>query len=433
MVDTNEVLLNENSVVTTRSTTEPKTIANSEDTNDYDCVRTVEVQNPARAMCCAEKACTEGGGACARDDNTTDKSLSREESSSKPLCTTRRNDSPVRNRARTMSDIMLNETVVTRRSHLATKNLYDDCPTPSFSFLQSLPVSEAFPESAEKRPYLSVAKDVMPISCHFVTESKSYNCDGPQRPLMTHLKLETSDKIAPAPEEESLPYATATSVTAIVNEADLLIPHDDLPCITATELLSPRSLSASGEGSIEPAFISVMVYKPNRETELGITFSKQDRLLCITNITKEGLLLSSPLKGGLHLLSINGTKCHDWDTKTALNYLRDAIGYIHLVAQNANGNREFVQVYAQRTSRNVGISFKGLAGRQLRVYEIRPKGLFANSVLNEGDEVFEINGIHCPNYRPKDAVDIILEAKDAVTILAKTKPTNALVISTGKK
>lgn len=209
-------------------------------------------------------------------------------------------------------------------------------------------------------------------------------------------------------------------------------PHDDLPVATAADISQALLSAEDPDEHIEPAFISVMAHKATRETKLGISLVKLDEVLYIARLTEGGLLAtSSPLKEGMQLMSVDSHRAQGWTVSEALTYLRHAVGSIHILAHNRHGHARYVQamVYKSKSDNAVGVSFKGSAGRQLKVCTVRADGLFAHSALNVGDSVVSINNIPCRHNRPREAVGIVRGSMEQVTILAKKKSSSGVVVA----
>ena len=60
---------------------------------------------------------------------------------------------------------------------------------------------------------------------------------------------------------------------------------------------------------------------------------------------------------------------------------------------------------------------------------IRPDGLFADSVLNKDDEVIAINKISCAHLQPSDAVAITQKNPESVEVLVRLYRANCVVLS----
>mmetsp|Transcript_102773 Transcript_102773/g.154076 ORF Transcript_102773/g.154076 Transcript_102773/m.154076 type:complete len:547 (-) Transcript_102773:289-1929(-) len=199
--------------------------------------------------------------------------------------------------------------------------------------------------------------------------------------------------------------------------------------VTATEFV-PDLAHTPVQDHAEPGFVSVTALKPTKDAKLGLALRNgENGDLLIARLPRGGLLADFPLTNGMRLHSINHRPCIDWEASRALKLLRETDGVIHLVAQNLKGDAGLVMASAQKSATSIGVSFRGSSGRRLKLCDIRADGLFAHSVLNVGDTVLAINRISCEQRRPKEAVDIVKQARDTVTILARSRSANVVVIA----
>jgi C-terminal processing protease CtpA/Prc len=211
--------------------------------------------------------------------------------------------------------------------------------------------------------------------------------------------------------------------------------HPNVIPATATEVsflnLEANAVPIQEENEIKPGLISVMVYKPTKATTLGVVLSRADGDLKIARLT-EGLLSTSTLRRGYHLLSINNVSSIDWSVEEVIRHLQEAVGEIHILASNPkDGDPNYVQAIASKASprAKVGLKFKRSDGRCLKIGDVMENGLFANSVLNTGDDVITVNNIPTRDLRPTVVVDVVKRAMDTVSILAKTHGAFGVVLS----
>ena len=185
---------------------------------------------------------------------------------------------------------------------------------------------------------------------------------------------------------------------------------------------------------LEPSILSLTLYKYQKSDQLGLSLVKLNDGIYICKIS--GFLGGSILKEGMRVLAINHKLTAHMTFSEATAYLKDRVGSITIIAQNPHGNPKYVQamVYKKASEKSrgknlVGISFKGYAGRQLKVCEIRNDGLFVESCLNVGDSILRINDVPCRHSRPKDAVDLVRASEQRVSILAKSRSKAGVVVA----
>lgn len=211
-------------------------------------------------------------------------------------------------------------------------------------------------------------------------------------------------------------------------------PDNEVLLDTTEAIEIPHLLDFNDRDEMEePSLLSLTMYKMQKTDKIGLSLVKLNDGIYINKVS--GYLAGSILKEGMSLLAINHKLTSRMTLVEATSYLRDRVGSITFLARNPHGNPKYVQamVYkksSESTNSNlVGISFKGSPGRQLKICEIRADGLFVESCLNAGDSVLRINETPCRRARPKDAVDLVRGSPAAVSILAKSKSKNGIVIA----
>jgi hypothetical protein len=209
------------------------------------------------------------------------------------------------------------------------------------------------------------------------------------------------------------------------------VPHATATA-TATEVITDEEWgTVADETNANPAFVSVMLFKPSRQTRLGIRLINIDGILQVWRILSDGILSSSPLKEGFIILSINSRRCKEWEASRALSVLKESQGELTIVAQNPNGDPHYVEAMVMKHSQQskIGVTFKKTEGGKLRLSNIHSNGMLAESVLNKGDYVMAINSVPCQYIEANDATRLVRQAPKTVTILTKTQRTTGVVLS----
>jgi C-terminal processing protease CtpA/Prc len=205
------------------------------------------------------------------------------------------------------------------------------------------------------------------------------------------------------------------------------------PQATATEVTTDEEWgNVTDETNPNPAFASVMLFKPSRKTKLGIRLINTDGILQVSSILSDGILTSSPLKEGFIMLSINNRRCKGLEASRAISVLKKAKGKLNIVTQNPNGNPNYVEAMVMKnaTESKIGVAFqKTQAGTKLRLGNIDPNGMLAESVLNKGDYVMAINSVPCQYLQAHAATRLVRQAPKTVTILTKTQRSTGVVVS----
>jgi hypothetical protein len=248
--------------------------------------------------------------------------------------------------------------------------------------------------------------------------------------------------VVESPGKVTIVATTINNETAISNGSFILgvssgrvanAPHATATA-TATEVITDEErwgTTITDETNANPAFTSVMLFKPSQQTKLGIRLINTDGILQVSSILSDGILCSSPVKEGFIILSINSRRCKGWEASRALSVLKEAQGKLNIVTQNPNGDPQYVEAMVIKDSMQstIGVTFKRTQGGKLRLGYIDPDGMLAESVLNKGDYVMAINSVPCQYLEANDAARLVRQAPKTVTILNKTQRSTGVVVS----
>ena len=160
-----------------------------------------------------------------------------------------------------------------------------------------------------------------------------------------------------------------------------------------------------------------------------------NRSLVISAIDPNGPWTGTPFCVGDRLISMNHVPISDWDVRTVHDYwntLEDASSVTLVVHNPHQGNAQCVEAMVTKPEPS---SRTGLGMRSSRLGRIkisRVDGLFADSLLNAGDQIVSINGQLLDGYNSAQTAQLILQSPRYVSVVAKTDPRNAFVISSTK-
>jgi len=164
---------------------------------------------------------------------------------------------------------------------------------------------------------------------------------------------------APEPDQYDETFLRALPVTMATSE----VRAKDLSLPTATTVIRIKASPVPTHRSARR--ISVKVYKPTKESKLGIRLSlSNDGHLQLAHVS--GFLKESPLRAGDELSSINGQDVSAWTTTKALQYLRESWGWVSLTVRNPNcssGSLTLASVRKSSQTDKLGISFRTEANK----------------------------------------------------------------------
>jgi len=181
-----------------------------------------------------------------------------------------------------------------------------------------------------------------------------------------------------------------------------------------------------------PRFISVSVYKPTANTRLGVTFANMTgNDLMIADIGHGSLLCNTPLKAGCILYSVNGIPTKGFTRMEAKHLVTGLSGEIRICAEDRTGEGSYaIAMVTKPTPRSpLGLRFQSVGGGTLSISHIKSDGLFADSILNDGDKVIAINMVGAEFLQIRDAVQITQRNPDSATILVRCDPFKSVVLS----
>lgn len=180
------------------------------------------------------------------------------------------------------------------------------------------------------------------------------------------------------------------------------------------------------------SLLSATVMRKSIEEELGFGLAMTHRsTLVISNIQPEGLLSTSPFQAGDRLVSINNVSCENMPKIKAYELLHN-IGTLTVVAANDAGDSTLVEsmIWKPSPDSKTGMAVVSDGYTRARVCNIRPNGLFERSLLNRKDLIRSVNNIPCRFLDSKEVADIVMRAKDSVTVVAERKFESAIVVAT---
>lgn len=189
--------------------------------------------------------------------------------------------------------------------------------------------------------------------------------------------------------------------------------------------------TADSDGRSRPALISVKIPKLSAGVKLGISFRSIFGELKISKIAPTSPLASTPLRPGDRLISLDHHRnTNHWTAVQAVNYIRNAEGMICFVVRTRNGDSNVAEaaVYKSSEEAKLGISFRNENGR-LRISKINKNGLLGEmSVLHPGDFVESINSVDTSQLDAALALQIVRSSLGLTIFRVKNTDTTEVSI-----
>lgn len=216
---------------------------------------------------------------------------------------------------------------------------------------------------------------------------------------------------------DSIPVATASPETTTT-------PMETVSAV-ATNVMRLKSNKAPCYRNA--CLINVKIFKSTQDLKLGIRLQvSKEGTLQIGRVA--GFLADSPLRSGDEVLRLNGQDVSAWTTTKALNYLREAWGWISIVVRNTHATADpsicLASVCKRSPSDKLGVSFERQDDNSpLTVRGLNVAGLLGGrTTIRTGDVVESINQIPSTSMDNQEAISIIRSLSDWVHILVRTKP-----------
>ena len=203
----------------------------------------------------------------------------------------------------------------------------------------------------------------------------------------------------------------------------------------ACDIVAIKSNEGKGGGtynrdSRSASIISVRVFKYSRGTKLGLVMKVVDGHLTISKLTDNSLLIGSPLRPGDKLLRINGEYCLGWNPYRAVDFLKEIMGPVTIVAENLEGHARLsaAAVFKNNRQDQIGITFKQ-HDNNLVVSKIHQSSLLGHdSAIDVDDTLVAIDDVPCEQINePSIAVEILRSTQGWVTIVTKRARENQML------
>lgn len=245
------------------------------------------------------------------------------------------------------------------------------------------------------------------------------------------LPMTVTMQSAHRPEEVTLYDSTATTMAV----AELVV--------TASEVHPDQNDIEAGCSSTgnhqqhhrRAEFVSATFIKRGAADSLGVLLLRNSNDGIISSVAEGSLASASPLRVGDRIFSINNKQCTtDMDGTFIGKYLQSLVGRVTIVAHNQEiGTSNIVESMVTKTNPRdeAGLVLKTERNmnRGLVVSKLNPNKIFADSLLNIGDQVLYINGTDCRHLTLASAVILIQESLKTVTVVARTLNDTGIVVA----
>lgn len=182
--------------------------------------------------------------------------------------------------------------------------------------------------------------------------------------------------------------------------------------------------------SSDPNTVTVTLTKDSPDTKVGIGLGKSasNGEVVITSIKEGGLAEGTALEKDMQIKNINGVDITGKTPQDAVALMKEAQGSVTIVAerQAAPSSTNIVTVTLVKDSPDtkVGLSLgKSAANGEIVITNIKEGGLADGKGLKTGMLIKSVNGVNVAGKMPQDAITLLRNAPDAITIVAE-RPTS---------
>lgn len=268
----------------------------------------------------------------------------------------------------------------------------------------------------------------------------------------SHVMLRSDQDVSPFDNDNRAPfydveesrahlYNCTGSSTASANDDDVPTAYAELsePLLQSPEAslmhnytLHLATADAQPVGYNRPEFVFAKVIKPTVNASCGLFLKCSKGIVTISRISEKGLFSKSNVRPGDRVISVNGISCLTAHKVAAL--IHAAPTFVSIVLHNREGDPRLVSTSIPKPTRGtkVGVTLKNYRGA-IHVVRVDTAGLFAGSLLTPGQRCITINDVNCSLLRATNAVDVVANAEDIVTIVSEPRQEWGMVLSCGNE
>ncbi|CAB9520456.1 expressed unknown protein [Seminavis robusta] len=170
------------------------------------------------------------------------------------------------------------------------------------------------------------------------------------------------------------------------------------------------------EGSNGLVAASVVKPSPDFKVGIGIAHDKRQRKI-INSLT--GLFAQTNLKRGMLVLQINGVHVERLPLKEVAGIISNAQHSVTVLAKEPPDSERYLAVAVVKPTPTAKVGLSLARCRDGNVKVSRLNGLFAETDLQVGMKILQVNGVDVDGMELKDVLNLISWAQGTVTVLAK--------------
>jgi C-terminal processing protease CtpA/Prc len=259
-------------------------------------------------------------------------------------------------------------------------------------------------------------------------------------------EIHLADALSKEDGDKAQPSAEQLTNSKICMQPGFRVPVTDVEPVMSSAATTHWAALAKSFIRDRAALLSATVHKHSRKDNIGLCLSNNCKGskdgngiyhcfdLTVSSILPEGLFSQSPFQAGDRLISINNLGCQNMKASVAVQLMRSITGTLTVVVENCKGDPQLVETMVSKLDQDSKTGLTVISNRysQASVYDIKPSGIFANSLLNRRDLILSINGISCQHLNSREAASIVSQAEKSVTVIAKRRSESAVVMAVGQ-
>jgi predicted metalloprotease with PDZ domain len=222
-------------------------------------------------------------------------------------------------------------------------------------------------------------------------------------------------------DECNVPHAYAALTEPLLQSPETQPLHNyTLHIATAT---------AQPVGYSRPEFLFAKVIKPSKESSCGLFLKNRDGKVVVNRIAETGLFSKSSFRPGDRVISVNGFSCLTATAQKVAKLIHSAV-VVSIGVHNKEGDPNLVSnsIPKPTPDAKVGVTLKSYQGA-IHVGRVDTDGLFVGTLLTPGHRCISINDVHCSTLTAAEAVQVVANARDIVTIVSEPQQYWATVLS----
>jgi len=201
--------------------------------------------------------------------------------------------------------------------------------------------------------------------------------------------------------------------------AKILAEATGMFTIAAESVLDESMVRQSKTGLVQKTITAAI--KKEKGSKVGLLLGEKGKKLFVSKINPDGLMAKTDLQVGMMVVSINNVDCSNIAVADAAKILVEAEGDVTILARQPDlspGSLITVSITKDKPDSPLGIGL-GYVNNKVVVSSIKFGALAANSELQVGMAIKNVNNVDCSRKQPADVAKLLANAESTVLILTE--------------